>query len=801
MRGEKIRKEILSIWCRLIEKETTEKEEQQTTTENTLSEFMTTTQELVVDYDAEIPEITTDGNYDYTTDYEDDLPLYFPPPEGNYLASKPLLETTTMSMGYYPIKELNNAVVDNVNPMEDLTGFPVTQGNEMSEGISSTFSPDSITMTDVFLGEDETGTTFMPDMLQSVKNDSMATTDDDTDSYETLPSYLPPLAMEAEKPVEIYLPPPTVEAIAPVSDYLPPVEESVSPAESYLPPLIDEAQKLVEGYLPPLDVLESEKPVESYLPPVIEDEKPAESYLPPIMESLKPIESYMPPVIEDEKPAESNLPSVIEDEKPVESYLPPVIEDEKPAESYLPPVIEDEKPVESYLPPIMESLKPVESYLPPVIEDEKPVESYLPPNMESEKPAESYLPPVIEDEKPVESYLPPIMESLKPVESYLPPVIEDEKPAESYLPPIMESEKHVESYLPPNVESVNPTQDYLSPALETYKPTVSYSPPNTGSSNPSNEYPLAEASELPGYSQRPVTDNLPPIDYEPPTVTYSHPYDYSPPANTESEELAHNYLSNSGQAAVASGGLPSSSISSNYQKPVIGYLPPSEVESNQESVSNSNKEDYTIAAFESMKLPPQEGYGAPVESVLNGNDLPLNWQAADAAIEVYLPPSPFTTEKTATLDSIPPSNGYLPSAPSSNSAFPSNGFSNANPDEQAGEIDNLSHVNALPNYRSRPHVSKTPLRPSNYYSAVTQNLPRYMKKRKSQKDLRSYKQRVGASYLPTPNELVEQSESYRPIFREQFAFPKGPKQHLKQNRRARRRNGVPGYLALLADLF
>ena len=730
MRGEKIRKEILSIWCRLIEKETTEKEEQQTTTENTLSEFMTTTQELVVDYDAEIPEITTDGNYDYTTDYEDDLPLYFPPPEGNYLASKPLLETTTMSMGYYPIKELNNAVVDNVNPMEDLTGFPVTQGNEMSEGISSTFSPDSITMTDVFLGEDETGTTFMPDMLQSVKNDSMATTDDDTDSYETLPSYLPPLAMEAEKPVEINLPPPTVEAIAPVSDYLPPVEESVSPAESYLPPLIDEAQKLVEGYLPPLDVLESEKPVESYLPPVIEDEKPAESYLPPIMESLKPIESYMPPVIEDEKPAESNLPPVIEDEKPVESYLPPVIE----------------------------------------------------------------------DEKPVESYLPPIMESLKPVESYLPPVIEDEKPAESYLPPIMESEKHVESYLPPNVESVNPTQDYLSPALETYKPTVSYSPPNTGSSKPSIEYPLAEASEFTSYSQRPVTDYLPPIDYEPPTVTYSHPYDYSPPANTESEELAHNYLSNSGQAAVASGGLPSSSISSNYQKPVIGYLPPSEVESNQESVSNSNKEDYTIAAFESMKLPPQEGYGAPVESVLNGNDLPLNWQAADAAIEVYLPPSPFTTEKTATLDSIPPSNGYLPSAPSSNSAFPSNGFSNANPDEQAGEIDNLSHVNALPNYRSRPHVSKTPLRPSNYYSAVTQNLPRYMKKRKSQKDLRSYKQRVGASYLPTPNELVEQSESYRPIFREQFAFPKGPKQHNK-NRRARRRNGVPGYLALLADLF
>ena len=730
MRGEKIRKEILSIWCRLIEKETTEKEEQQTTTENTLSEFMTTTQELVVDYDAEIPEITTDGNYDYTTDYEDDLPLYFPPPEGNYLASKPLLETTTMSMGYYPIKELNNAVVDNVNPMEDLTGFPVTQGNEMSEGISSTFSPDSITMTDVFLGEDETGTTFMPDMLQSVKNDSMATTDDDTDSYETLPSYLPPLAMEAEKPIEINLPPPTVEAIAPVSDYLPPVEESVSPAESYLPPLIDEAQKLVEGYLPPLDVLESEKPVESYLPPVIEDEKPAESYLPPIMESLKPIESYMPPVIEDEKPAESNLPPVIEDEKPVESYLPPVIE----------------------------------------------------------------------DEKPVESYLPPIMESLKPVESYLPPVIEDEKPAESYLPPIMESEKHVESYLPPNVESVNPTQDYLSPALETYKPTVSYSPPNTGSSKPSIEYPLAEASEFTSYSQRPVTDYLPPIDYEPPTVTYSHPYDYSPPANTESEELAHNYLSNSGQAAVASGGLPSSSISSNYQKPVIGYLPPSEVESNQESVSNSNKEDYTIAAFESMKLPPQEGYGAPVESVLNGNDLPLNWQAADAAIEVYLPPSPFTTEKTATLDSIPPSNGYLPSAPSSNSAFPSNGFSNANPDEQAGEIDNLSHVNALPNYRSRPHVSKTPLRPSNYYSAVTQNLPRYMKKRKSQKDLRSYKQRVGASYLPTPNELVEQSESYRPIFREQFAFPKGPKQHNK-NRRARRRNGVPGYLALLADLF
>ena len=279
---------------------------------------------------------------------------------------------------------------------------------------------------------------------------------------------------------------------------------------------------------------------------------------------------------------------------------------------------------------------------------------------------------------------------------------------------------------------------------------------------------------------------------EPPTVTYSHPYDYSPPANTESEELAHNYLS----------GGPSSTISSNYQKPVIEYLPPlTEVESNQESVSNSHKEENTIAylpPFESMKLPLQEGYGAPLESVLNGNDLPL----------VYLPPSSTTTEETATLDSIPPSNGYLPSSPSSNSAFPANGFSNANPDEQAGEIDNLSshyssnvNADALPNYHH--HVSKSPQRPSHYYSAVTQNLPRYMKKRKSphpQKDLRSYKQRVGASYLPTPNELVEQSESYRPIFREQFAFPKGPKQHNK-NRRARRRNGVPGYLALLADLF
>ena len=242
-----------------------------------------------------------------------------------------------------------------------------------------------------------------------------------------------------------------------------------------------------------------------------------------------------------------------------------------------------------------------------------------------------------------------------------------------------------------------------------------------------------------------------------------------------------------------------------------------------------------MASFESMKLPPEDGYGAPMEPVLNGNDLPLNWPSSPATEASYMPASS-TQNPSPTLDSIPPSNGYLPSSsPSSNSAFPhaaSNGFSNANPDEQAGEIDNLPIINEeLPNYGSNygsnpdeipgeidnlshysnrfsppinvnvqvnHHVSKIPQRPSHYYSAVTQNLPRYKKRKPGPKKeaLRSYKQRIGASYLPTPNELVEQSESYRPIFREQFTFPKGP-QHI----RARRRNGVPGYLALLADLF
>ena len=306
VRGEKIQQEILSIWCRLIEKDT-EEEKVETTTQTTLAELITTTleEDLVVDYEVEIPEVTTDGNYDYTTDYEDDLPLYFPPPEGNYLPpSKPLLETT--SMGYYPIKELNNAVVDNVNPMEDLA---VTQGTvEMSEGISSTtFSPDegttdSITMSDVFHGEDETesATTYLPDMLQSVKNDSQTS---DTESLEPETSYLPPV-LATEKPVNGYLPPPPVESVAPVSGYLPPTVEDEKPVENYVPSIESDT--------------DSEKPVQSYLPPVTEAEKPAEGNLPPNTEAadiIKPMESYLPPVVETDTEAE----------KPVDGYLPPSI--------------------------------------------------------------------------------------------------------------------------------------------------------------------------------------------------------------------------------------------------------------------------------------------------------------------------------------------------------------------------------------------------------------------------------------------------------------------------------------------
>ena len=582
IRGEKIQKEIVSIWCRPINQ-----------TENGFANDITNTMstndidnddimDILVDYELDLEMTTLKDESDEVTlpSYQE----YIPAPTTsiplttisngennlpNYDGDKPENELESsikdVSLPGYgeddsnldeQITTLRNELLD-----EELPNYSIEDAVSISDGylepVSQESAPNSyVPPVDEMANSEAVSNDYLsPQSGSSVDPPSLPTyKDQNTSNGESIEATNDYLSPDTESLPSSLVPPSESDPI--VSDYSPPISESAP--NGYLPPN-ENTESIASDYLSP----SSESLSNNYISPnelVTESEPIGNDYLPPIAESAP--NGYLPPFNENFE--QNSLPSygsvdelpnyIIEDTVPIPNdYLSPGAE--SLSNSYVPPneIVNESEPIGSdYLPPIAESAP--DGYLPPNENAESITNDYL--SSSAESAPEGYLPPN-DNSGITNNYLSPIAESIP--NSYLPPTeeaAESESVNSDYGAPIAESAPV--GYLPPYENSGNTNSDLLTGSESIEEPTEiepnenEYISPS-GESAPDEYLPPSEnydQNSLPIYGS---VDELPNYIIED-TVSLTNGYlkpssesssnDYSAPIQdlTGSESIANEYV-------------------------------------------------------------------------------------------------------------------------------------------------------------------------------------------------------------------------------------------------------------------